>query len=193
MQALAATLGRSPMSLYRYFDNKQAVLQALLRDVYADLLRAMRSRVEQHDTPQLRHRALLEAFVDFWESCPAYYELVYQTSAPAQRPEQPMPAALMPYYGEVVALATAVTTELADALDAGHERVRLATELRFALLMGYLQARFANPRYPWGGFQALRQACVDAVMDSVPRCLSGTLGHETPPSPQRATPRSRSR
>lgn len=175
MQALATALGRSAMSLYRYYDSKGAVLQELWRVAYAECLRAMQARVEAQKTPTERHRALLESFLDFWESRPDYYQLVYRTAGPSAVIEQPLPEALMPFYGDIVSLATSVTKELADELGTGHERITVATEMRFAFVMGYLQSRFANPRYPWRDFSALRSACIDAVMASVVMCLQGRL------------------
>ena len=173
MQALATALGRSAMSLYRYFESKSAVLQELWRAAYAECLIAMRARVDAQNTPAERHRALLEAFLDFWESRPDYYQLVYRTSGPSGTIEQALPEALMPTYGDIISLATSVTRDLADELGTGHERITLATEMRFAFAMGYLQSRFANPRYPWHDFTALRSACIDAIMASVVLCLRG--------------------
>jgi AcrR family transcriptional regulator len=180
MQALATALGRSAMSLYRYFDSKSAVLQELWRAAYAECLVEMRTRVAAQGTPTERHRVLLESFLDFWESRPDYYQLVYRTAGPSSTIDQPLPEALMPFYGDIVSLATSVTKELADELGTGHERITLATEMRFAFVMGYLQSRFANPRYPWRDFSALRSACIDAIMASVVLCLQGTLDEASP-------------
>ncbi len=174
MQALATSLGRSAMSLYRYFENKQAVLRELWRVVYAELLLEVRARVEEHSTPGERHRALLESFLQFWESHPDYYQLVYRTSGPGVCIDEPMPQALMPSYGDIITLATTITRELADELATGHDRIALAAELRLSFMMGYLQARFANPRYPWQDFKALRELCVESIMASVVLCLADT-------------------
>lgn len=179
MQALAKALGRSAMSLYRYFDSKAAVLQELWRVAYSECLLAMRARVDAQKTPAERHRALLESFLDFWESRPDYYQLVYRTAGPSAVIEQPLPEALMPAYGDIISLATSVTKELADELGTSHERVILATEMRLAFLLGYLHSRFANPRYPWKDFSALRSACIHAVMTSVVLCLEGKLDEAT--------------
>lgn len=176
MQALATALGRSAMSLYRYFDSKAAVLQELWRVAFAECLAEMRTRVAAQPTPAQRHRALLESFLDFWESRPDYYQLVYRSAGPSATIELPLPEALMPSYGDIISLATAVTRELAEELGTGHERITLATEMRLALLMGYLQSRFANPRYPWRDFTALRGVCVEAILASVLGCLEGKLG-----------------
>lgn len=173
MQALAERLGRSAMSLYRYFDSKNTLLLEIWRVAYAELLLEMRKRVAQHRAPQERHRALLESFLDFWEARPDYYELVYKTSAPGVPVDQKLPEVLMPAYGDIIALSTRVTKELADELGKGHERITVATEMRLAFLLGYLQARFANQRYPWHDFVALRKACVDATLNSVVQCLAG--------------------
>jgi AcrR family transcriptional regulator len=186
MQALATTLGRSAMSLYRYFDSKTAVLQELWRVAYAECLLAMQARVQAQKTPTDRHRALLESFLDFWESRPDYYQLVYRTAGPSTVIEQPLPQALMPSYGDIISLATGVTQELADELGTGHERITLATEMRLAFLLGYLQSRFANPRYPWQDFSALRKACVDSIMASVRLCLEGNLNEASPRQAVRA-------
>ena len=183
MQALASSLGRSAMSLYRYFDSKNAVLQELWRVAYAECLLAMRARVEAQKTPTERHRALLESFLDFWESRPDYYQLVYRSAGQDSSIERPLPDALMPSYGDIIALATAITTELADELGTGHQHVTVATEMRLAFLLGYLQSRFANPRYPWRDLGVLRAACVDAVMASVVLCLEGRIGSGPPDAP----------
>ena len=176
MQALASSLGRSAMSLYRYFDSRNAVLQELWRVVYAECLLHMRARVEAGSTPTERHRALLESFLEFWEGRPDYYQLIYRTSGPGSGVERPLPEVLMPSYGDIISLATTVTTELADELGTGHERITVATEMRLAFLLGYLQSRYANPRYPWRDFGALRSACVEAIMSSVVGCLQGGTG-----------------
>ncbi len=175
MQGLASALGRSAMSLYRYFDSKNAVLHELWRVAYSECLLAMRARVQAQRTPGERHRALLESFLEFWEQRPDYYQLIYRSSDPDSQIERPLPEALMPSYGDIITLATRVTTELADELGTGHERVTLATEMRLALLMGYLQARFANPRYPWRDLGLLRAACIEATLSSVELCLQGRL------------------
>ena len=172
MQALARSLGRSAMSLYRYFDGKNAVLQELWRVVFGELLLVLRDCVDAQASAQRRHRALVEGFVDFWEQRPDYYRLVYLTSSPSGQPAQVQPQALMPVYGDILALFARITRALADDLGSGHERLALADELRLALALGYLQARFANPRYPWGDFARLREACVEAIVGAVARCLA---------------------
>ena len=186
MQALASSLGRSAMSLYRYFESKNAVLQELWRVAYAECLLEMQRRVEAQKTPRERHRALLESFLDFWESHPDYYQLVYRTSSPGSNVNRPLPEALMPSYGDIISLATSITAELADELGTGHERLTVATEMRLAFLMGYLQSRFANPRYPWRNLSVLRGACVEAIMASVVLCLEGKL--DGPPTPHTNPP-----
>ena len=172
MQALARSLGRSAMSLYRYFDGKNAVLQELWRVAFGELLLVLQACVDARSSAQQRHRSLVEGFVDFWEQRPDYYRLVYLTSSPSGQPGQVQPQALMPVYGDILALFARITRALADELGSGHERLALADELRLALALGYLQARFANPRYPWGDFARLREACVEAIVGGVARCLA---------------------
>ena len=116
MQALARSLGRSAMSLYRYFDGKNAVLQELWRVAFGELLLVLQACVDARSSAQQRHRALVEGFVDFWEQRPDYYRLVYLTSSPSGQPGQVQPQALTPVYGDILALFARVTRALADEL-----------------------------------------------------------------------------
>lgn len=170
VRAIAARVGVSPMTPYRYFPSKADFLRGLWVDVLTDLDEHLRATVSVQIEPRARHRLLVDAFLGYWETHPAEFELVFQTQGLSPAP--PMDAeARPPEYQRLLATSRAVTAKLAQAIGAGPERVVLASDLRVAMQFGYLQAAMVNQRYPWSDLPALRRLYVDAIVHAVERCL----------------------
>jgi len=172
VRSIAERCGVSAMTPYRYFPSKAAFLRALWNGVFAALDANRRQALSGVSEPRARHRQFIDATVAFWENHPAEFGLVVRTQGmqstmDANRGE---PA---PEYRSLLASGYEMTAELAQALGVGPERVKLATDLRIAMLFGYLQAALVNGRYPWSDLPAMRRAYVDATVDAVERCLLG--------------------
>ncbi|MFT7677259.1 MAG: AcrR family transcriptional regulator [Planctomycetota bacterium] len=73
---LAGALGVTATSLYLYFDNKEALLQALIAEGFEDLGQRLEAATQGAE-PVLRPRALAEAYVSFGLEQPAWYELMF--------------------------------------------------------------------------------------------------------------------
>jgi hypothetical protein len=79
--------------------------------------------------------------------------------------------ASFPMYGELIELGQEVTTAFAEELGVSSEHVKLATDVRHAMLLGYLHGTMVVSRYPWAPLHELRAAYIDLVVDTVERCL----------------------
>ncbi len=78
MRALARELGCSPMTPYRYFENKAAIFETVRMasaDRFAD---AIDRAAKAHDEHAARLRALCHAYVDFALAEPHAYRIVFE-------------------------------------------------------------------------------------------------------------------
>lgn len=65
MRAVAAKAGMSPMSLYRYFANRQALLQSLWFLSIHDLKEYLYESIAETQSARQRHRVLIRAFINW--------------------------------------------------------------------------------------------------------------------------------
>jgi len=94
---IARAMGMSGPGLYRYFASRDALLAALVADVYDDLADALEAaaRAARRRAPEARFRAVLEAYRTWAITQPQRYRLALGTSYGSGRfaPEATLPAA----------------------------------------------------------------------------------------------------
>lgn len=79
MRKIADAIGYSATSIYLYFDDKDALLHALIHEGMMKLRGELRDAAAEHpDAPVQRLRALCECFVAFGLENPQYYEIMFQ-------------------------------------------------------------------------------------------------------------------
>lgn len=171
MRAVAARVGVSAMALYRYFPNKAGLLRGLWEFAITELnglVNATLAQAGSHARQQLR--AVIDTFLRYYEERPDYFRLIFMT-------EQTYVAAVesrwadAPIYRVVLRTAEDMTRAVAKEIGGQPERVRLASDLRYALCTGYLHAKLINTRYPWQDLDALREQAVEQIAQAVERCL----------------------
>lgn len=175
MRAVAEQVGVSVMTPYRYFADKAELLRGLWQSVLRDTCDEMRAAVEEQRGGRARQRAMIEAFVGYWEAHPDHFRLVYQTDRVTQHAPK-VGLTEMPVYAEMLQLVQDVTADVAREIGAGTEHQKLAGDVRFAMMLGYLQAALVNRRYPWSEAALLRRTYIDEVMAAVERVLLGSAG-----------------
>lgn len=114
---LAGALGCTATSLYLYFDNKEALLQALIAEGFEVLGTRLEAATQGFD-PERRPRALAEAYVAFGMEQPSWYELMFLL--PGQRlggtyPPEKYRASRKHLHGLSRVLAEATDQQLSDA------------------------------------------------------------------------------
>ncbi len=79
VRAVAARIGVSPMTPYRYFTDKTELLSGLMRSVFDATFAQKQAAVAMHTGARERLRASIDAFLGYWEANPDHYRLVYMT------------------------------------------------------------------------------------------------------------------
>jgi len=79
MRKIADAIGYSATSIYLYFDDKDALLHALIHEGMMKLRERLQDTAARHpEAPVRRLRALCECFVEFGLENPEYYEVMFQ-------------------------------------------------------------------------------------------------------------------
>ena len=74
---VAERIEYSQPTIYEYFDNKEAILMALLYQGFEQVLSAMRSAKEQHEQPEAQLLAMSRAYWAFAFRCPELYQVMH--------------------------------------------------------------------------------------------------------------------
>jgi AcrR family transcriptional regulator len=185
MRAVAAKVGVSPMAPYRYFHDKAELLSGLWQSVIRRLCDEMRASIDAQRGGRERQRASIDAFLGYWERYPDHYRLVYMTEQTTRPAAMTTPQTGASIYAEILEVVRSVTQDLADEIGATMKYAKLAGDIRFAMMLGYLQGTLINQRYPWTARQTLREAFIEQVIATVERCLlHGPLGRTAPAARQ---------
>lgn len=170
MRAVAAEVGLSAMGLYRYFDGKPALLHAMWDAVLTEAVAFTGAAQANGATAHARMQAGIEAFLRFWEDRPAYFGLVFMATE-TLTPPAPSSLTQTPAYRRAVELGTATLRAVIAEVGGDPARLEEARDLRMALMVGYLHARLANKRFPWGSFDRLRANASRAIVLGIEACV----------------------
>ena len=169
MRAVATRVGVSAMTPYRYFEDKghllRGIWQHMLGAAWQAMLAASQGLSDSHD----RVRAQVNAFIDHWEANPQHYRLVYMTEQTTRLDEQGSPATL-PIYADVLDASLGASRDLALQVGGDPAHAKLASDIRFMMVSGYLHARLVNRRYPWTAPDVLRPAFVELILEAMTSC-----------------------
>jgi len=188
MRAVATQVGVSAMTPYRYFEDKGHLLRGIWQHVLGAAWQGMLAAAQGLPDVRDRIRAQVCAFIDYWEANPQHYRLVYMTEQTTRHAEQETLAAL-PIYASVLEGSLSASRELAERIGGDPAHAKLASDVRFMMVSGYLHARLVNRRYPWGPVEVLRPAFVELVLEAMASCLLD--GPRKPPAPAKKPAKAR--
>ena len=186
MRAVATQVGVSAMTPYRYFEDKNHLLRGIWLHVLGAAWQDMLAASQGHSDVRDRIRAQINAFVDYWEANPQHYRLVYMTEQ-TTRPGERDTVAVLPVYNSVLEASQDASRDLAIEVGGDPAHAKLASDIRFLMVSGYLHARLVNRRYPWGPDDVLRPAFVELVLEAMASCLCN--GPQTAPATKARKPR----
>jgi AcrR family transcriptional regulator len=178
MRAVATQVGVSAMTPYRYFEDKGHLLRGIWQHVLSAAWQAMLAASQRLPDIHDRIRAQIDAFIDYWEANPQHYRLVYMTEQTTRRDEHSTLAAL-PIYFNVLDASQDASRELAQRVGGDPAHAKLASDIRFMMVSGYLHARLVNRRYPWSDVDVLRPAFIELILEAMTSCLRN--GPQKPP------------
>lgn len=170
VRAVASRVGISAMTPYRYFADKAELLSGLWQFVMQALYDRMILEVNQQTGGRARLLASIEAYVSYWEDHPDHYRLVYMTERGSESADKSA-YANAPIYARILKLTYELTQGLATEIGAPATHVRVASDLRFAMTLGYLHAVLITKRYPWADEAGMRAIYIDQVMQVTERFL----------------------
>ena len=192
MRALATRVGVSAMTPYRYFEDKTHLLRGIWQHVLQGSIDAMGARGAGIEDPRDLIRAQVAGFADYWEAHPDHYRLVYMTEQ-TNRPDEQGKLTTLPAYTAVLEASLDLSRRLARVVGGDEANAKLASDIRFMMVSGYLHSRLVNRRYPWMPADVLRPAFIELVIDAMVSCLregARTAPVAAPPSP---SPRKRAK
>lgn len=170
MRALAAAVGLSPMALYRYFANKDALLKAMWEVVVSEALAHTHSFAQRGQTARDRLELSIDGFLDYWERHPNHFRLVYMTESLLNSKAQDDYTST-PAYRAAMRLAPALLEDFTAEVGGDPSQITVARDLRFAMMVGYLHSRIINRRFPWGDAAALRSQVIKTIMLGMEDCI----------------------
>ncbi len=170
MRAVATRVGVSAMTPYRYYEDKGHLLRGIWQHMLGAAWNAMLAASQGLPDIRDRIRAQINAFIDYWEANPQHYRLVYMTEQTGRHDELGTLAAL-PIYSSVLDASLGASRELAEQVGGDPAHAKLASDIRFMMVSGYLHARLVNRRYPWTAPDVLRPALVELILEAMASCL----------------------
>jgi len=170
MRGVAAAVGVSAMTPYRYFAQKAELLSGLWQFVLQSVCEHMRQAIAAHSSARDRLRASLDSFLRYYESNPDHYRLVYMTEQTTQK-QSTSGLTSAPVYAELLGIVRGALADFAREVGAPPTHLRLAADIRAAMQLGYLHGTLVNLRYPWSDKSLLRETYIEQTISAVERCL----------------------
>jgi AcrR family transcriptional regulator len=90
MREIARAVGASPMGLYRYFDDRDAIIAYLRTRAFTRFAERLETAFALGSDPFARARAVGRAYLDFALENPADYRLMFDLSQPNEDRESPL-------------------------------------------------------------------------------------------------------
>lgn len=155
MRKIAGEIGITQAAIYQHFENKEAILFAIVEDFFADLLEALSSAIASEEEPLRQLRSAMRAYVDYGLAHPEAYRLVFMTpisglvraGVPVPRTEE---ARLKPSKGTLAfdVLDKAVR-EVASRGMVRHKNTDLLAEAIWASGHGLVSLLITHNDFPW--------------------------------------------
>ncbi|HJQ42398.1 MAG TPA: TetR/AcrR family transcriptional regulator [Jatrophihabitantaceae bacterium] len=172
IRAVADAVGITSPSIYLHFEDKNALLGAVVADVFADLDTAMLSAAEGLTEPLARLRAFGTTYVQFALRHPEQYRIAAMDPCP------------MPDVDEVLASGAFVhfNQTVIDCMDAGifakGEPLPITLEL-WSAAHGIASLMISKPFLPWGDPAVV----IDRVLSgaALGRAAAGLIGEDFEP------------
>lgn len=160
MRRLATEAGCTPMTLYKYFADKFAILRVLWASVFGELFDRLDRIAAAERDPRARLHAVAEAYVAFWLEHRDHYFLVFMSGGITQED-------VSLFMGDLSMMARfdLFRACLADALGVEEaESVPLKSEVLVCGLNGISQGLVTMSGYPWAAPKALVATLVAGLL-----------------------------
>ena len=149
MRRIAGEVGCHPMSLYKYFDNKHAILRDIWSVIFEELHAVCVAATAQEATPLGKVQAVTHTFMTFWLERPEYFRVVYMVTDPQTLdlgkdvyvPGSPV--------ANILQLVKAVLADCITARGTQTPDCETCLQLFYAGMVGAILCMLTIPEYPW--------------------------------------------
>jgi AcrR family transcriptional regulator len=119
MRWLGRSLGMTAPNLYNYFKSKDEIYITLMIQGFTSLRAALLDAAEKNESPLVKARAILQAYLQFGLTQPEHYELMFSSHAPKSREYQGTDVEPLSEQEHALSMEVAASAEtyLQDALE----------------------------------------------------------------------------
>ena len=157
MRTLADRVGCSHGSLYLYFQDKEAIFDALVRESFDQLAAALRSLRGRRGDPVRFLKRAGRKYVEFGLENPGAYEFAFILRRPGGRQK---PQLAYEYL-------RAAVQRCIDAKRLRTRDVEVASQALWAAVHGITSLLILRPRFPWANKKTLIATVVDSAVDGL--------------------------
>jgi AcrR family transcriptional regulator len=166
IRAVAERVGVTTPSIYLHFADKEALLDAVCVEAFADLHAAMAAAgVDVASDPLAMLAAQGRAYVAFARSRPEHYRLMFMR-LPETELEEPTEAEVTAVAGLSRVIDTVRVAQAAGVLDRDDDPVRIALTL-WAAVHGVAALLIAKPHFPWGDPDELVERVLEMTLHGI--------------------------
>jgi AcrR family transcriptional regulator len=170
IRKIASKLGCSPGILYHYFEDKDAIMAALIREAFAKLLERLRPLVNDSSPVRDRLRRGLRSYIEFGLENPNHYSVLFRKPDDVTEKEELRQV----LHAEGSACFGCLRDMCRQALEAGEFRAELsdAEEIAQTLWMGIhgsVSIRIGAQGFPFLEKDRLTDRVIDVLLHGVMR------------------------
>jgi AcrR family transcriptional regulator len=158
MRAIAELADMSAMSIYRYFENKRAVLVQIWGEIFTRLFEDCRQAAAKASGPSAEAKAYARAFVDYWVANPENYMMVYGEI------DRPVGGESFFADSETVATELAHISGLLLAAGAAEDDIDLTLQQFICAMHGVCHSLVTIPEMHWQSSERLINGLVDGLL-----------------------------
>ena len=174
IRSLTEAFSMSPMSFYGYFESKHDLARHIWIDFFQELLGLLLAAGQGKRSPVQVLTAHIRTYVDYWESHPDRYCMVYMNDLrDAEQEASMIKVGDHPVYRQLAALARERVLSCAYGKPIPEKTVRLMCDLMLAKAVGYLHMTIAMKRYAVGDRETLKKTVVKDIVDGIVEACEG--------------------
>ena len=161
MRKIAAEVGCKAATIYYYYKNKDAIVDALVEEGNRLHYRISREIAKKHENPMLRFEALLWTSMEFGINNPAYFEILYLLQQGDDKGE---------VIHRIIPGQELGRQALREAKNAGLINItdpEIACATSFAMLNGVITSVLRGSFYPELSQENIKKETIRRIMDSL--------------------------
>jgi AcrR family transcriptional regulator len=161
MRRLASEVGCTPMTLYKYYENKTDILRDIWAHVFNELFDEIDRVAARKRNPVSKLNAIAQTYVAYWLNHTDHYRMVFMTEGISQ-PE----VGIFVGNEEILARFSVFATALATASNGrfNQETLKVKVDLLVCVLNGTAHNVITISAYPWSAPDKIVDAAVASIM-----------------------------